>query len=108
MPFQFAYRTLHFHRDQLDCKRIILTRMSPDLLDRQADAEFDCDYDGMAGFEHRDDAERILALPTTPCLATATRSSSGVNAGGGEGANGLRDRPYASEPWRTIAEVGPP
>jgi len=47
VPFHLDYRTLRAHQDQLDCGRIILTHMSPDMLDRQGESEFDCAFDGM-------------------------------------------------------------
>lgn len=47
VPFHLAYKTLYSHRAQLDCRRIVLTHMSPDMLSRQSEAEFECAYDGM-------------------------------------------------------------
>jgi ribonuclease BN (tRNA processing enzyme) len=47
VPFHLAYATLISHRNQLDCKRIILTHMSPDMLSRQHEADLDCAHDGM-------------------------------------------------------------
>jgi ribonuclease BN (tRNA processing enzyme) len=47
VPFHLDYATLRSHADRLDCKRIVLTHMSPDMLDRQSEAEFECAYDGL-------------------------------------------------------------
>ncbi len=47
VPFHLDHSTLRSHQTQLDCRRIILTHMSPDMLERQADAELDCAHDGM-------------------------------------------------------------
>lgn len=47
IPFHLDYATLLAHRDRLDCKRVVLTHMSPDMLARQSEAEFECAYDGM-------------------------------------------------------------
>ena len=47
VPYHLSYRTLLAQRDRLDCRRILLTHMSPDMLARQVDAEFQCAHDGM-------------------------------------------------------------
>jgi ribonuclease BN (tRNA processing enzyme) len=47
VPFHLDYKTLLAHRDRLKCKRIVLTHMSPDMLARQPEAEFECAHDGM-------------------------------------------------------------
>ena len=47
VPFHLDYRTLVEQRDALRAKRIVLTHMSPDMLARQEEAEFECAYDGM-------------------------------------------------------------
>ena len=47
MPFHLDYRTLVEQRDALRAKRILLTHMSPDMLARQTEGEFECAYDGM-------------------------------------------------------------
>lgn len=47
VPFHLDYKTLLGHRDRLDCRRMVLTHMSPDMLARQSEAEFECAYDGM-------------------------------------------------------------
>ncbi len=47
VPYHLSYATLRSHHEQLECKRIILTHMSPDMLARQAEADFDCACDGM-------------------------------------------------------------
>jgi len=47
VPFHLDYKTLLTHHDRLDCKRIILTHMSPDMLARQGEAELECAHDGM-------------------------------------------------------------
>ena len=47
VPYHLDYATLRANRASLDCKRLILTHMSPDMLSRQSDSEFECAYDGM-------------------------------------------------------------
>ena len=47
VPFHLDYATLLANRERLDCRRIVLTHMSPDMLARQAESEFDCAHDGM-------------------------------------------------------------
>jgi ribonuclease BN (tRNA processing enzyme) len=47
VPFHLDYATLLANRERLDCRRIVLTHMSPDMLARQAESEFDCARDGM-------------------------------------------------------------
>jgi ribonuclease BN (tRNA processing enzyme) len=47
VPFHLDYATLRANRDRLDCKRIVVTHMSPDMLDRQSESEFECAYDGL-------------------------------------------------------------
>ena len=47
VPFHLDYATLQANRDRLDCKRIVLTHMSPDMLARASESEFDCAHDGM-------------------------------------------------------------
>lgn len=47
VPFHLSYNTLCSHREQLDCKRIVLTHMSPEMLARQAEAQLECARDGM-------------------------------------------------------------
>jgi ribonuclease BN (tRNA processing enzyme) len=48
VPFHLDYATLRANRERLDCKRLVITHMSPDMLDRQSESEFECAYDGMA------------------------------------------------------------
>ena len=47
VPFHLDYSTLLANRDRLDCKRIVLTHMGPSMLERRADAEFECATDGL-------------------------------------------------------------
>ncbi len=47
VPYHLYYPTLVRQRDRLDCRRILLTHMSPEMLARQADAELECAHDGM-------------------------------------------------------------
>ena len=42
-----AYATLQEHRTRLDCRRIILTHMSPDMLSRRAEASEETADDGL-------------------------------------------------------------
>jgi ribonuclease BN (tRNA processing enzyme) len=46
IKFHLDYQTLLEKRDQLDCKRIILTHMNEDLLHRLGDLELECAEDG--------------------------------------------------------------
>ena len=47
VPFHLDYRMLAEQRDALRAKRIVLTHMSPGMLGRQTEAEFECAYEGM-------------------------------------------------------------
>lgn len=47
VPFHLDYSTLLAHRDELECRRIVLTHMSPDMLARQDEAAFESAYDGL-------------------------------------------------------------
>jgi ribonuclease BN (tRNA processing enzyme) len=47
VPFHLDYATLLANRDRLDCGRIVLTHMSPDMLARESEAVFECADDGM-------------------------------------------------------------
>lgn len=47
VPFHLDYATLLANRDRLDCARIVLTHMSPDMLARQSEAALECAHDGM-------------------------------------------------------------
>jgi ribonuclease BN (tRNA processing enzyme) len=47
VPYHLDYATLHANRDRLNCERIVLTHMSPNMLARQSDADFPCAHDGM-------------------------------------------------------------
>jgi ribonuclease BN (tRNA processing enzyme) len=47
VPYHLDYATLRANRDRLGCRRIILTHMSPDMLARQSEAEWECARDGM-------------------------------------------------------------
>ncbi len=46
-PAHISYRTLMKHRSELDCRRIILTHMTRDVLDRIAEVELETASDGM-------------------------------------------------------------
>jgi phosphoribosyl 1,2-cyclic phosphodiesterase len=35
------------NRGRLDCRRIVLTHMSPEMLARQSEAQLECAHDGM-------------------------------------------------------------
>jgi ribonuclease BN (tRNA processing enzyme) len=47
VPYHLSHRTLVAQRDRLDCRRIVLTHMSPDMLAMESDAEFECARDGL-------------------------------------------------------------
>jgi ribonuclease BN (tRNA processing enzyme) len=47
VPFHLDYATLLSNRERLDSKRVVLTHMSPDMLSRHAESEFECAYDGL-------------------------------------------------------------
>jgi ribonuclease BN (tRNA processing enzyme) len=47
VPFHLDHATLRANRGRLDCKRVVLTHMSPDMLARRSEAEFECAYDGL-------------------------------------------------------------
>jgi ribonuclease BN (tRNA processing enzyme) len=47
VPFHLSYSTLAAHAAELDCARILLTHMSPEMLARQREADFECAHDGM-------------------------------------------------------------
>jgi len=47
VPYHLDYATLRANRERLDCKRLILTHMGPDMLSRQSESEFECAHDGM-------------------------------------------------------------
>lgn len=47
VPYHLDYATLHANRDRLRCRRLVLTHMSPDMLARQSEAEWECARDGM-------------------------------------------------------------
>ena len=44
--YHLDYTTLHSHHGLFNCRRIILTHMSDDMLNRRDDAAFDCAEDG--------------------------------------------------------------
>jgi len=44
--YHLDYRTLMRHRPELDCKRIVLTHMSGDMLNRRSEVDFECAEDG--------------------------------------------------------------
>lgn len=45
--YHLDYRTLAAHRSRLDCRRIVATHMSPDMLARRAEVDLECADDGM-------------------------------------------------------------
>ena len=47
VPYHLDYATLRARADSLECRRIVLTHMSPDMLARQDEAELECAYDGL-------------------------------------------------------------
>jgi ribonuclease BN (tRNA processing enzyme) len=47
VPFHLSYPTLASQRGQLDCKRILLTHTSPDMLAHQHEAQFEWAHDNM-------------------------------------------------------------
>ena len=47
VKFHLDHATIRAHRDAFGCRRILLTHMGPDMLARQANAEFECAYDGL-------------------------------------------------------------
>jgi len=47
VPFHLDYATMLANRDRLECGRIVLTHMSPDMLARRSEAAFECAHDGM-------------------------------------------------------------
>jgi ribonuclease BN (tRNA processing enzyme) len=47
VPYHLDHATLKANEARLDCKRIVLTHMSPEMLARTHEAEFDCAHDGM-------------------------------------------------------------
>jgi ribonuclease BN (tRNA processing enzyme) len=46
IKYHLDYRTLHQHRQRLDCRQLILTHMSQDMLGHLSDVEFECAADG--------------------------------------------------------------
>lgn len=47
VKYHLDYRTLMAHRDQLNCKRLILTHMGPDMLARAGTLDAECAHDGL-------------------------------------------------------------
>lgn len=47
VPFHLDYLTLMQHRSQLDCKRIVLTHMSSDMLSHLPELEIEAAHDGL-------------------------------------------------------------
>jgi ribonuclease BN (tRNA processing enzyme) len=45
--YHLDYTTLRTHQEQLNCRRIILTHMSDDMLHREDEAELRCAEDGL-------------------------------------------------------------
>jgi ribonuclease BN (tRNA processing enzyme) len=46
IKFHLDYQTLRAHRDRIECRRIILTHMGPEMLGRLGEVEFECAEDG--------------------------------------------------------------
>jgi ribonuclease BN (tRNA processing enzyme) len=46
--YHLDYRTLQTHLHELDCKRIVLTHCSEDMLDRAGEVDLECAEDGLA------------------------------------------------------------
>jgi ribonuclease BN (tRNA processing enzyme) len=46
IKFHLDYQTLREYRERLDCRRIVLTHMSADMLRRKSEAEIECADDG--------------------------------------------------------------
>jgi ribonuclease BN (tRNA processing enzyme) len=47
VPYHLDYATLRANLDRFDCKRVVLTHMSPEMLARQGEATLECAHDGM-------------------------------------------------------------
>jgi ribonuclease BN (tRNA processing enzyme) len=47
IKYHLDYLTLREHYERLDCRRLILTHMSQDMLSRTGEVEFECAADGM-------------------------------------------------------------
>jgi ribonuclease BN (tRNA processing enzyme) len=47
VPYHLSYATVLANRGRLDCRRIVLTHMSPEMLARQSEAQLECAHDGM-------------------------------------------------------------
>jgi len=47
VPYHLDHETLREHRARLDCERVVLTHMGPDMLTHQHRAAFECAHDGM-------------------------------------------------------------
>ena len=47
VAYHLDHATLAANRERLDCRRLILTHMSPDMLRRTGEAEFECAHDGL-------------------------------------------------------------
>ena len=47
VPFHMNYCDIAEHRSEIEAKRIILTHLGPEMLERQGDVAEECGYDGM-------------------------------------------------------------
>src|SRR5215217_927677 len=47
VPYHLDHAALVRHRGELDAARIVVTHMSPDMLARQDESEFECAHDGL-------------------------------------------------------------
>ena len=47
MKFHLDYRTLMSHRDEMSCKRLILTHMNSEMIERAPTLEVECAEDGL-------------------------------------------------------------
>jgi len=46
IKYHLDYQTLRENHQRLDCRRVVLTHMSPDMLRRGAEADVECAEDG--------------------------------------------------------------
>jgi ribonuclease BN (tRNA processing enzyme) len=47
VPYHLDHATLLANRERLDCGRVVLTHMSPDMLAHAGEADFECAFDGL-------------------------------------------------------------
>ena len=46
ITYHLNYQTVHENRQRLDCRRVVLTHMSADMLSRRDEADMECADDG--------------------------------------------------------------